>query len=272
MHEERTEKDDAAGADFERDEAALIELIRIHFERTEAFDRAHRSYAFLVAAGRGFETTVLARRVVEEHHRGRHAIGHRVLVAPVRKVLVQDVFAAGARALHVEFFGEEHDVVLADDGFAWIDEARIRRPRGQLGTQMRERLQPLQHVGKVRLPLHVHREFLLPLEHIRTDHVLLSVRQRDDARGERLAIVRDRAAFARIEDAFAHDKTVAVERLALAGVEQVTVGATRLVECSYVSPGRFRVMPASLAWKIRSVRPPRAPLCDRRAVGRSTSC
>ena len=47
--------------------------------------------------------------------------------------------------------------------------------------------------------------------------MFLSVRQRDDARGERFAIVGDGAAFARIEYALAHDETVAVERLALRG-------------------------------------------------------
>src|SRR5690349_18996412 len=52
VDEEGAEEGDRAGLHLQRDEAALVELSRVHLERTEAVDRALRMLADGVAGGR----------------------------------------------------------------------------------------------------------------------------------------------------------------------------------------------------------------------------
>ena len=103
---------------------------------------AQRPLADLVAAGCHLQAAVLHRGVVEEDHRGRHPGGDRRDRLPVGEVLVQDDRATVLGALDVQLFGEERDVVLADDRLAGIDQPRIQAPVLQRLGEVGERLTP----------------------------------------------------------------------------------------------------------------------------------
>src|SRR4029453_17810444 len=109
MHEQRSEPDDAARRDFERNHPVDVVSVSVHLVRAEAVHVLSLPQAFEMAPRHDFEATVFDRRIVEKENRRPDVM--RVLrnAHPVWEVLVQHDRPAVLPALHVPLFREELD-------------------------------------------------------------------------------------------------------------------------------------------------------------------
>src|SRR5579872_6918232 len=223
MHQERSEERDTTGGHFERQQARVVVLIRIHFERTEAVDRAARLHTLAMTPRHDLEASVFDSGMVDEDHRRGDPCGDRRQIRPIWKILMENNLATLARALDVELFGEQREVIFADQILARIEKPRIEAPPMKLLAQMRERLDALHQLGMLGLPFDDGVEAALHLEHVAAEAMLgpalLALQPGDEC----LASVANRAQLGGIEDRVADHESPFVEFGAFASIESEAI-------------------------------------------------